>query len=161
MIQEVVLIIGGNLGDREQLIEKAKQMLASKSLVLKESSIYSTEAWGGKAQGEFLNQVLLVSTEEEPLKFLSFLQTIERDLGREREIAWGDRTMDIDILYWQNQEIQVPKLIIPHPHLQKRRFVLVPLAEILPQWMHPKLKKNSLELLEACEDESKVKKWIK
>ncbi|TDK50490.1 2-amino-4-hydroxy-6-hydroxymethyldihydropteridine diphosphokinase [Algoriphagus formosus] len=161
MVQEVVLILGGNLGDREQLIREAKQMLVSKALIKGESSIFSTEAWGGKAEGEFLNQVLLVSTEEVPLKFLSFLQTIERDLGREREVTWGDRTMDIDILYWEGQEIQVPNLIIPHPHLHKRRFVLAPLAELLPDWVHPKLNKNSLELLEACEDESKVKKWKK
>ena len=137
-------------------------MLVSKALIQGESSIFSTEAWGGKAEGEFLNQVLLVSTEEVPLKFFElFCRPLSGDLGRERQVTWGDRTMDIDILYWEDQEIQVPNLIIPHPHLHKRRFVLAPLAELLPDWVHPKLNKNSLELLEACEDESKLKKWKK
>lgn len=159
MQTEVVLSLGGNKGDRRNLIFRAIEALNDHFQLLKVSRIYETSAWGGVAKGDFLNQIAVISTELKPDEVLEIIQEIEMDLGRTREEPWGDRTMDIDILYFGEKVVNTGKLIIPHPYIANRKFVLVPLAEILPDKIHPITKKNSIEMLRECLDLSEVEIW--
>ena len=156
MNNEVVLILGGNLGDTLTLIGEAKKQLLNLGELKDESSIYRTEAWGNVADQDFLNQVEVISTALEPLTFLKKIQKIEKELGRKRFESWGNRTMDIDILYWNQEVIDHENLKVPHPFLQKRKFVLIPLVEILPDQIHPILNQTNSQILEVCPDESLV-----
>lgn len=157
MFANVVLILGGNLGDREELINQAVKSISEKNRLVASSAIYETQAWGNVAKGNFLNQVIQVETSVSPQKLLEKIQTIEEKLGRKRTETWGDRTMDIDILYFGNEVINTPELTIPHRFIQDRRFVLAPLAEILPDMIHPILGKSNRTLLEECKDPCEVK----
>lgn len=158
-MQQIILIIGGNIGDRFNLIMQAKQLLEENigriGLI---SSLYETEAWGTASQGNYLNQVLIIESELAAVQVLNLALQIEKVLGRQRDVKWGNRTMDIDLLYYGNQIIDSSKLSVPHPYLHLRRFVLVPLAEIVPDFVHPILKLTSSALLNQCEDESIVTK---
>lgn len=156
MNNEVVLILGGNLGDTLTLIEEAKKQLLNLGELKDKSSIYRTEAWGNVADQDFLNQVVVISSALEPLDFLKEIQAIEKVLGRKRVETWGNRTMDIDILYWNQEVIDHENLKVPHPFLQKRKFVLIPLVEILPDQIHPILNQTNSQILEVCPDESLV-----
>ncbi|MDF2157553.1 2-amino-4-hydroxy-6-hydroxymethyldihydropteridine diphosphokinase [Algoriphagus sp. CAU 1675] len=158
MTFKAVLILGGNQGNREGLLHRAIGELEAESEVLLKSRVYESESWGQVAQGNFLNQVVLVETNLSPNEFLVFIQGIENKLGRKRNEKWGNRTMDIDILFWENEEIHTSDLTVPHPFIQDRRFVLAPLAEILPDWIHPVFQKPVSQLLEECQDPSKV--WV-
>ena len=160
MQTEVVLGIGGNKGDRADFLQKAMEALSQQATLIGYSQIYETEVWGGVATaGNFLNQVLLLHTQMDPMELLEVIQRIEERLGRTREQHWGDRTMDIDILYFGDQVWDTPSLTIPHPYLAQRRFVLQPLAEILPTKKHPLLGKTTLELLAECTDLGQVSVW--
>jgi 2-amino-4-hydroxy-6-hydroxymethyldihydropteridine diphosphokinase len=161
MQTEVVLSLGGNKGDRRNLLFRAIEALNDHFQLLKVSRIYETSAWGGVAKGDFLNQIAVISTELKPDEVLEIIQEIEMDLGRTREEPWGDRTMDIDILYFGEKVVNTGKLIIPHPYIANRKFVLVPLAELLPKKEHPITGKNTLNMLEECKDLSKVEIWKK
>lgn len=161
MQTEVVLSLGGNKGNREKLLFHAVEALNDHFQLLKVSKIYETTAWGGVAKGDFLNQIAVISTEKEPEEVLEILQGIEADLGRTREEPWGDRTMDIDILYFGEKVIDSDQLKIPHPFIPERKFVLVPLNELFPERKHPVLKKTSAQLLYECKDPSEVKAWVK
>ena len=157
MFAKVVLILGGNLGDREELLNQAIGSISEKNRLIAFSAIYETQAWGSVAHGNFLNQVIQIETQFSPEKLLEKIQQIEKRLGRKRTETWGDRTMDIDILYYGNEVIDTPDLTIPHPFIQERRFVLVPLAEILPDMIHPVLSKSNRKLLEECQDSCEVR----
>ncbi|MDO6437514.1 2-amino-4-hydroxy-6-hydroxymethyldihydropteridine diphosphokinase [Cyclobacterium sp. 1_MG-2023] len=156
-MHQVVLGLGGNRGDRLALLDKASKLLAQKMDLEKASSIYHTAAWGGNSHGAYLNQVLVLNTSMKAEECLNFIQQIENQLGRKREVKWGDRTMDIDILYFDNEIINTERLKVPHPHIANRNFVLVPLAEVLPDFVHPQMGKSSMVLMEECEDSLKVK----
>lgn len=158
MQTEVVLCLGGNKGNREKLLSEAVNLIGQNFELKRLSEIYETAAWGGVAKGDFLNQVAVVSTDLEAEEVLDRIQQIELDLGRTRFEPWGDRTMDIDILFFGDQIIKTGRLEIPHPFIGERRFVLVPLAELMPDFVHPVLKENFVTLLEACQDLSEVKK---
>ncbi|MFD2033354.1 2-amino-4-hydroxy-6-hydroxymethyldihydropteridine diphosphokinase [Belliella marina] len=156
-MKQVILIIGGNRGDRKALISEAKSMLEqSLGKVKVASSIYETQAWGEQSEGDYLNQVLSFDTSLEADQVLDIALGIEDKLGREREIKWGNRTMDIDILYYADEIIEKAQLKVPHPYLSKRRFVLVPLVEVIPDFVHPQFHVTNRELLEKCGDDSKV-----
>ena len=160
MQTEVVLGIGGNKGDRAAFLQKAMEALSQQAMLVGHSQIYETEVWGGVATaGNFLNQVLLLHTQMDPMELLEVIQGIEVQLGRTREQHWGDRTIDIDILYFGDQVWDSPSLTIPHPYLAQRSFVLQPLAEILPKKIHPILGKTTLELLDECTDQGQVSVW--
>lgn len=162
METKVVLGIGGNKGDRASYLSQAVEALSKQVTFISCSQVYESEAWGGVAQnGNFLNQVLLVQTNLDPLALLQVTQKIEIELGRTREQHWGDRTIDIDILYFGELVSSDPQLILPHPYISERRFVLQPLAEILPSKKHPVSGKTSVELLAACSDLGKVFVWKK
>lgn len=160
MKTQVVLGLGGNQGEREKLLSSAIERIKERVKVLKVSSVYETEAWGGVAKGNFLNLVVLISTEFSPLEVLELVQGIEKDLGRTREQPWGDRAMDIDILFFGDEVIENDRLSVPHPFLADRKFVLVPLLEILPEKKHPITGKTPGEMLVECGDESEISVWI-
>ncbi|BAU55233.1 Bifunctional folate synthesis protein [Mucilaginibacter gotjawali] len=141
-MHEVFLLLGSNLGDRQLFMKQAIDQIESViAPVLKKSSVYETQSWGKTDAPDYLNQVILLKTAFNPNEVLEKVLNIENRLGRRREEKWGSRTIDIDILLYDQQIINDPGLIIPHPELQKRRFTLEPLAEIAADTMHPVLKK--------------------
>ncbi|WP_425805759.1 2-amino-4-hydroxy-6-hydroxymethyldihydropteridine diphosphokinase [Desulfitobacterium sp. Sab5] len=133
------LSIGGNLGDhKKNLLEVSRRLSEHPQIKLKkQSSIYETEPWGKLDQPNFWNQVLEIETDLAPLELLGICQQIENDLGRKRIIHWGPRTVDIDILSYDNRVWNDERLTIPHPRMEEREFVLAPLREIAPQFILP------------------------
>ncbi|MBC6368380.1 2-amino-4-hydroxy-6-hydroxymethyldihydropteridine diphosphokinase [Algoriphagus sp. AK58] len=160
MQTEVVLCLGGNKGEREKLLFHAIEAINDRFQLIKVSNIYETEAWGGVAKGNFLNQLALISTSFGPQEVLEIIQEIEKDLGRIRDEPWGDRTMDIDILFFGDEVIESERLSIPHPFIGERKFVLVPLVELVPNKKHPISGKTPKEMLEECKDRSEVKPFF-
>ncbi|HWZ03230.1 MAG TPA: 2-amino-4-hydroxy-6-hydroxymethyldihydropteridine diphosphokinase [Mucilaginibacter sp.] len=158
-MHEVFLLLGSNLGDRQLFLKQAIEYIKTEiAPVIKISSVYETQSWGKTDAPDYLNQVVALKTSLAPQVVLQKALDIENKLGRHREEKWGSRTIDIDILFYDQQIINAPGLIIPHPELQKRRFTIEPLAEIAPDWMHPILKKNILQLKNELIDELNVKK---
>ncbi len=131
-MNQVFLSLGSNIGNRLENIKEAITLLVSHPEInlIKESSIYETEPFGYTEQSDFLNMVINISTGLTPLQLLEYIQDIEGRLGRTREIHWGPRTIDIDILLIDDKIIKNKKLQVPHPYITKRLFVLVPLIEI-------------------------------
>lgn len=159
-MNKAFLLIGGNLGDRFGFLSKAKDaIVASIGSIVKRSSVYETAPWGFQSEQNFLNEVILISTTLSPRMLLEHCLKIEKDLGRVRfSNQYSSRTMDIDILFYNEELIEESDLIIPHEKLHQRRFTLEPMAELEPEFIHPKFKKTIKELLQICEDDSAVKK---
>jgi 2-amino-4-hydroxy-6-hydroxymethyldihydropteridine diphosphokinase len=154
----VYLILGSNLGDRNAILGKAVSLINSKiGEVILKSKIYETAPWGGVEQPAYLNQVLMVKTTLSPEIILKDVLEIEKDLGRERVVKWGARSLDIDILFYDDIIINTDDLKIPHPFIHQRKFVLVPLVEIAPNFVHPLFKTTSEDLLNKLSDCSEVK----
>lgn len=130
--------LGGNLGDRGFYLEGAQERLENSGVkIIKASRIYVSKPWGGIEQPDFWNMVLQVKTALKPLDLLQVCQAVERELGRERKVHWGPRTIDIDILLCDNVVSDQPELVLPHPYLEERAFVLAPLREIAPTLVLP------------------------
>lgn len=155
----IYLLLGSNLGDSRTLLEKAKVEISNDiGEIINSSSVYSTKAWGIENQADFLNQVIEVESDLMVANILLKINKIEEKLGRVRYIKWHSRIIDIDILYYGNEIIHTEKLSIPHPENQNRNFVLVPMAEIASEFIHPKLLLTQGALLENCNDKLEVKK---
>jgi 2-amino-4-hydroxy-6-hydroxymethyldihydropteridine diphosphokinase len=158
-MNQVYLLIGGNMGDRMANLSAAKDMLGLQcGTIIASSSLFETEPWGYKEQPAFLNQALLLSTPFSAEKLLEEILKIENRLGRKRDIPLGPRSIDIDIIYFNNAIIHTSNVTIPHPHIANRKFVLAPLAELAPDFLHPILLKTNKDLLEECGDSSVVYK---
>lgn len=142
----IYLGLGANLGDRPANLLAAAAALVPQVRVLRLSAVYETEPWGYPDQPAFLNQVLEAETELPPLELLAYLKQIEVSLGRQPSFQYGPRLIDLDILLYGDQVVELPELAIPHPHLAERAFVLVPLAELAPNLRHPRSGITVLEM---------------
>lgn len=159
-MNKVFLLIGGNIGDRLQNLNQAITGLsATCGPVIQQSAVYETAAWGNTDQAAFLNQALVLSTSLTARELISTILSIEEEMGRRRMEKFGPRVIDIDILFFNDEIMNEPNLTIPHPQLQNRRFVLVPLHEIAPALVHPVLHKTIEQLLAECPDELEVKAY--
>jgi len=152
--------IGSNLGDKVYQCEKAISdiLRADQSKLLAKSSLFKTKPIGYTSQDWFINGIIKIETDLEPLELLQVLKDIESRLGRKEGFRWGPRAIDLDILLFDEEEIEMEGLQIPHPRLQERQFVLIPLAEIDPEVIHPVLKKRIRELLENIKEDQGVEK---
>lgn len=155
----VYILLGTNLGDRLANLIQAKQHISSLiGAIITQSSIYKTSAWGNTDQPDFYNQVIEVDTSLNPEHALDIILGIEHTMGRVRDKKWGPRIIDIDILLWENEILKTSSLTIPHAGLPERKFTLMPLAEVAPDYIHPELLKSISQLLEACTDPLPVEK---
>jgi 2-amino-4-hydroxy-6-hydroxymethyldihydropteridine diphosphokinase len=159
-MNKAYLLTGTNMGEREQNLETAREWIEAEcgkiSLI---SLLYETAAWGKTEQPAFLNQALEIQTGLNAAQLIRHILKIEKNMGRVREEKYGPRLIDIDIIFFADEIIATSFLKIPHPEMQNRRFVLVPLNEITPDFIHPVLKKTVRELLDDCPDPLPVKKY--
>lgn len=146
--------LGSNMGDSASILSQAADKLSNEShtRVLNLSSIIKTKPWGNENQPDFLNSACLLETTLEPQALLLFLQGIENAMGRERKEKWGPRTLDLDILFYDNDIIAAKALTVPHPYISERLFVLEPMNEIAPYFVHPSLNKTIKELLKELRE---------
>ncbi|MFC1899742.1 2-amino-4-hydroxy-6-hydroxymethyldihydropteridine diphosphokinase [Chloroflexota bacterium] len=155
----VYLGLGSNIRDRKDNLDKALELLSERLRINKVSSIYETEPMGNTNQPRFLNMVCEVSTNLGPKELLTLAKSVESKLGR----VFGNRNMprpiDVDILFFGDEIINIPDLVIPHPRLTTRAFVLVPLAELAPDMVYPRNKKTVSELLNAVDKNQGVSLW--
>jgi 2-amino-4-hydroxy-6-hydroxymethyldihydropteridine diphosphokinase len=160
LFDDIFLSLGSNQGDRIKFLEKAVQQIGILAgSVVKQSAVYETAAWGNTDMPSFLNQVIAISSVHPPEALLSILLGIEQSLGRIRtDKRWEARTMDIDILFFNQQKVNSPELRIPHPELIKRKFVLAPLAEIAGGFIHPEYQQTIHQLLLSCPDKLSIQK---
>jgi 2-amino-4-hydroxy-6-hydroxymethyldihydropteridine diphosphokinase len=156
------LLLGSNEGDRLQHLSQASKLIGQRAgMLVNQSAIYVTVAWGYNDQPDFLNQVVSISTDLSPQQLLNTMLSIEQEIGRTRTGAkWMQRIIDIDILFYNDLVMETEELNIPHPFLQDRRFVLVPLLEIASTYIHPVFLKSIAALTEACTDKLEVKKLM-
>jgi 2-amino-4-hydroxy-6-hydroxymethyldihydropteridine diphosphokinase len=154
----VYLALGSNVGDRLKTIKAAEKLIDRKvGRIARYSSYYESMAWGKTDQGKFINSVIMINTTKSPREILEANQDIEREMGREiTGERWGPRVLDIDILFYGKRVIRDKGLEIPHPEIQNRMFVLVPLMEIADHLEHPLLQQDMVELYSECLDTSEV-----
>ena len=159
-LRKAYLLLGSNLGNREQLLIKAIEAIDAKvGSISSTSSVYETEAWGKTDQPGFLNLAIAIETLLTPLELLENVLLIEKELGRIRHEKWGARMIDIDIIFYEEYIVNDEnKLIIPHPEMQNRKFVLEPLSEIAPDLIHPIFRLSVLQMLKTLCDPLAVEK---
>jgi 2-amino-4-hydroxy-6-hydroxymethyldihydropteridine diphosphokinase len=150
--------LGTNIGERLANLDKAVSLLARHMSIIKVSSVYETEPEGFKGQPDFLNCVVLAEVEVDALAVLAILKGMEKQVGRVGSFAGGPRLIDADLLFYGREVIKEPGLVVPHPRIRQRRFVLVPLAEIAADFIHPVLHKTILQLLSGSDSQSRVVK---
>ncbi len=155
----VYISLGGNVGNTQEIFKEALQIIAEKlGEITQKSSLYQTAAWGNIPQNDFLNQVIELETSFNPNELLDSLLTIELYFKRDRKEKWGPRTLDLDILYYNQELIVTEYLQVPHARIKERNFILIPLAEIAPNWLDPKENQTILQLKDTCKDELLVSK---
>ena len=159
--ESVFVLLGSNLGDRELLVNQACKMMGERcGEIVAKSRLYESEPWGFQAEHWFLNQVVELKTSLSPDALMLELLAIEKELGRDRTTPHGgyvSRPIDLDILYFGDKIIETQLVIAPHPRLHQRRFTLLPLCDVAPDFVHPTLKKTNLQLLDECQDTGIVK----
>jgi 2-amino-4-hydroxy-6-hydroxymethyldihydropteridine diphosphokinase len=150
--------IGSNVGDKvKNCLEAIERIVvADQNELIGRSSLYRTDPWGNENQDWFVNAAIVIRTSLDPEGLLEHLRKVEEQLQKKKEERWGPRNIDLDILFFNNEILETPALTIPHPFLHLRRFVLVPLQEICPNFIHPQLGLSITELLERSEDEKRV-----
>jgi 2-amino-4-hydroxy-6-hydroxymethyldihydropteridine diphosphokinase len=159
-LNKAYLLLGGNMGNRIDNLDKAIHHIAlATGTITRSSACYETAAWGNTSQPNFLNQVVVIQTALNAPALLKALLLIEKKMGRTRTVKNAPRNIDIDILFFNKETHQLKDLTIPHPQIQNRRFVLTPLNEITPGLIHPVLKKTMHQLLINCPDKLDVKKF--
>lgn len=152
--------VGSNLGRRDVLIGQAREWTGHElGKLTKSSGLYETSPWGNPDQPNYLNQVWELQTGLNPFQLLEQLLNLEKRAQRERREKWGARTLDLDLLFYEDYQIRTEELTLPHPFIQERNFVLIPMAEIAPDWVHPVLGKTISALASACQDQEPVWKW--
>ena len=157
---KVYLGLGSNMGDRHNNLERALQLLSHKIKLVLISPVYDTAAVGNTRQERFLNLVCVAATTLKPIDLLSFVKEIEKTMGRQPGPPNNPRPIDIDILFYGDLIIKVPDLIIPHPRLTKRAFVLIPFADIAPDFVHPEIGEKIEQILQALNiNPGDVVKW--
>jgi len=161
MQNEVYLSLGSNIGDRMKNLEKAIDEISLNNKIINRSKIYETEPWGDitktQSGGFFLNMVLHIKTELSPEALLVFLKSVEKKLGRVKTEKSLPRTIDIDILFFENRIIKKNELTIPHPEIQNRKFVLVPFCDISESFIHPVSGQTVCDLLKTTKDKCFVR----
>lgn len=156
-MRQVYLLLGSNLNDpRLQLEIALKKVCDRAGKLVYASKVYRSSPWGLNEQPDFANQVLEISTRLAPKDLLTCIQSIEIEMGRKRIVKWGSRIIDIDILYYDSEILTTTSLKIPHPEIQGRRFTLVPLCDIAPDFIHPVWNISNREMLSRCQDEGVV-----
>jgi len=159
-MNKLYLLLGSNQGNsKTQLAEAIKQIEKQIGSITRQSALYSTAAWGNTKQPDFLNQVVIVETKLSATQTMQTILKIEKKMGRIRTIKNAPRIIDIDILFFNKEIINEAELTVPHPQIQNRRFVLVPLNQLSPNLKHPLLNKTVHQLLINCPDELNVKKF--
>ncbi len=154
----VYLLLGSNLGDRISYLRQARSLIGETvAKVIQASSVYETQSWGKTDEPDYLNQVLYLKTDLHPGLLLEKLLGIETIMGRKREVKWGSRIIDIDILFYGDQKINEPNLVVPHPELHNRMFTLAPLNEIAPNFVHPVFQKKISDLKSELKSDLTVK----
>ncbi len=157
----VVFSLGSNLDDRKSYLSSAIRLVSQMGKLVKTSSVYESEPWGFKAEITFLNQVVIIESPLSPNEILSQFQKIEAKLGRVKNGAgYQSRTIDLDLLFYDDLIIQSKVLTIPHPEIQNRKFVLKPLLEITPDYIHPIFKRSIQQLFNECADKLWVEKYV-
>ena len=154
---EVFILLGGNLGDKSKIFNETTKLIIERTgMITKQSSLYVTEAWGFDSE-PFWNQVIILKTTLDPYELLQQTQAIEKIMGRVKNSSgYEARTMDIDLLFYDDLQLNTPDLVIPHPKIGERKFVLVPLHEVAPDKYHPVSGVKVKELLQRCTDQSAV-----
>jgi 2-amino-4-hydroxy-6-hydroxymethyldihydropteridine diphosphokinase len=156
----VYIGIGSNVGDKVRQCEKAisEILKVDRHKLLAKSPLFKTKPIGYTSQDWFVNGVIKIETEMEPLELLRILKTVELQLGRTQTFRWGPRSIDLDILFFDDEEVRTKELQIPHPRLHERQFVLIPLAEIDRNLFHPILRKTVGKLLEELKEDQGVER---
>lgn len=159
-MNKTYLLLGSNMGNSHRQLKSAIKYIEQKiGEVTRKSGLYQTAAWGNTDQPDFLNQVLIVATKLSAPDLLKHILLIEEKMGRVRTIKNAPRIIDIDILFFNKEIISAKNLMVPHPEIANRRFVLIPLNELSPNLKHPISNKSMHELLLGCTDELNVKKF--
>jgi 2-amino-4-hydroxy-6-hydroxymethyldihydropteridine diphosphokinase len=161
MVKKVALLYGGNIGETLLVFKKATSILKKKlGFVYAQSSTFKSCAWGFDSENDFLNRLVIFKTDLKASEVLQICLDTEMKLGRERNEmnGYSDRVIDIDILYMEGLVLNSKQLILPHPRIQDRLFALVPLCEVIPEFIHPVLQKSNKSLLSLCTDKTKIEK---